>query len=154
MQDSRARWGIADSFAGWEHFHLGSRAVLSGGQEATMPERRGSTVIENVQPQLDGGRYPVARLAGEPVRVTADIFKEGHDDLAAVVRWRQLTPQETEPREEPMRFLGNDARSEEHTSELQSHLNLVCRLLLEKKKRIQQVRDKEIKKKDTANKEK
>src|SRR5260370_25289546 len=26
------------------------------------------------------------------------------------------------------------ARSEEHTSELQSHLNLVCRLLLEKKK--------------------
>src|SRR5260370_323356 len=28
------------------------------------------------------------------------------------------------------------ARSEEHTSELQSHLNLVCRLLLEKKKKI------------------
>src|SRR5260370_31644598 len=28
------------------------------------------------------------------------------------------------------------ARSEEHTSELQSHLNLVCRLLLEKKKSI------------------
>src|SRR5260370_31170107 len=27
-------------------------------------------------------------------------------------------------------------RSEEHTSELQSHLNLVCRLLLEKKKSI------------------
>src|SRR5260370_19662838 len=34
--------------------------------------------------------------------------------------------------------LGNvaiDGRSEEHTSELQSHLNLVCRLLLEKKKK-------------------
>src|SRR5260370_41312656 len=29
----------------------------------------------------------------------------------------------------------DDMRSEEHTSELQSHLNLVCRLLLEKKKR-------------------
>src|SRR5207237_2090090 len=29
-----------------------------------------------------------------------------------------------------------DPRSEEHTSELQSHLNLVCRLLLEKKKNI------------------
>src|SRR5260370_19198946 len=28
----------------------------------------------------------------------------------------------------------NGSRSEEHTSELQSHLNLVCRLLLEKKK--------------------
>src|SRR5260370_29668827 len=33
------------------------------------------------------------------------------------------------------RLLGtNPIRSEEHTSELQSHLNLVCRLLLEKKK--------------------
>src|SRR5690242_21203888 len=30
--------------------------------------------------------------------------------------------------------VGN-ARSEEHTSELQSHVNLVCRLLLEKKKK-------------------
>src|SRR5438477_9214841 len=29
---------------------------------------------------------------------------------------------------------GTVARSEEHTSELQSHVNLVCRLLLEKKK--------------------
>src|SRR6476661_9041429 len=28
------------------------------------------------------------------------------------------------------------SRSEEHTSELQSHLNLVCRLLLEKKKKL------------------
>src|SRR5207237_6600495 len=31
-------------------------------------------------------------------------------------------------------------RSEEHTSELQSHLNLVCRLLLEKKKQKQKAR--------------
>src|SRR5260370_17664456 len=30
-----------------------------------------------------------------------------------------------------------NARSEEHTSELQSHLNLVCRLLLEEKKKNQ-----------------
>src|SRR5260370_23548316 len=36
---------------------------------------------------------------------------------------------------ELLAFDGNDhGRSEEHTSELQSHLNLVCRLLLEKKK--------------------
>src|SRR5260370_8710774 len=34
-------------------------------------------------------------------------------------------------------FAGH-GRSEEHTSELQSHLNLVCRLLLEKKKKISQ----------------
>src|SRR5260370_29176896 len=34
----------------------------------------------------------------------------------------------------PPKFFGVSLRSEEHTSELQSHLNLVCRLLLEKKK--------------------
>src|SRR5260370_20372659 len=36
----------------------------------------------------------------------------------------------------PWQILGNQTlyRSEEHTSEVQSHLNLVCRLLLEKKK--------------------
>src|SRR5260370_8725514 len=33
-------------------------------------------------------------------------------------------------------------RSEEHTSELQSHLNIVCRLLLEKKKKIGVLRTK------------
>src|SRR5260370_13538455 len=33
-------------------------------------------------------------------------------------------------------FCSQDLRSEEHTSELQSHLNLVCRLLLEKKKNV------------------
>src|SRR6266851_2080777 len=35
----------------------------------------------------------------------------------------------------PIRFAHHRARSEEHTSELQSHHDLVCRLLLEKKKK-------------------
>src|SRR5260370_14814148 len=34
-----------------------------------------------------------------------------------------------------VRLTSSRLRSEEHTSELQSHLNLVCRLLLEKKKK-------------------
>src|SRR5438477_9402876 len=34
-----------------------------------------------------------------------------------------------------MLVMAAGARSEEHTSELQSHVNLVCRLLLEKKKK-------------------
>src|SRR5438034_8168268 len=37
----------------------------------------------------------------------------------------------------PSRVMKNPLRSEEHTSELQSHSDLVCRLLLEKKKRNQ-----------------
>src|SRR6201746_2897481 len=38
-------------------------------------------------------------------------------------------------------FLSLVTRSEEHTSELQSHVNLVCRLLLEKKKKYKSVLD-------------
>src|SRR5438477_8565916 len=37
----------------------------------------------------------------------------------------------------PISIRFDSARSEEHTSELQSHVNLVCRLLLEKKKIIE-----------------
>src|SRR5260370_23422185 len=39
-----------------------------------------------------------------------------------------------EVRLKKLKLRAKDQRSEEHTSELQSHLNLVCRLLLEKKK--------------------
>src|SRR5690242_21453573 len=38
-------------------------------------------------------------------------------------------------RRDTRRHAPTPARSEEHTSELQSHVNLVCRLLLEKKKK-------------------
>src|SRR6266571_7155334 len=42
-----------------------------------------------------------------------------------------------DPRTRSCRLPGSwRRRSEEHTSELQSHVNLVCRLLLEKKKKI------------------
>src|SRR5688572_32711844 len=40
---------------------------------------------------------------------------------------------------DPRDYLFRDAKSEEHTSELQSQSNLVCRLLLEKKKKTQEL---------------
>src|SRR5438477_4266639 len=45
-------------------------------------------------------------------------------------------------------FLLAERRSEEHTSELQSHVNLVCRLLLEKKKKKKKKNKNKIKKKN------
>src|SRR2546422_5916048 len=41
---------------------------------------------------------------------------------------------DVQPHGSGVRSLGGNRRSEEHTSELQSRLHLVCRLLLEKKK--------------------
>jgi starch synthase (maltosyl-transferring) len=49
-----------------------------------------SAVIENVRPLVDGGRYPVKRVEGEELVVEADVYKEGHDVLSAVLKWRKL----------------------------------------------------------------
>ncbi len=46
-------------------------------------------VIENVQPQVDGGLYPAKRTVGEQVVVTADIFADGHDHIRAVVLYQK-----------------------------------------------------------------
>ena len=46
-------------------------------------------VIEGVTPELDGGRFPVKRVVGETVTVGADVFAEGHDRLAAMLRFRR-----------------------------------------------------------------
>lgn len=40
-------------------------------------------IIENIQPEVEGGRYPAKRSVGENVTVTADIFCDGHDHLRA-----------------------------------------------------------------------
>ena len=44
--------------------------------------------IENVSPEVDGGRHPAKGIVGEALRVEADIFKDGHDLLAARIRYR------------------------------------------------------------------
>ena len=42
-----------------------------------------SAVIENLRPLIDGGRYPVKRIAGDDLVVEADVFKDGHDAVEA-----------------------------------------------------------------------
>ena len=43
--------------------------------------------IESVYPELDGGRYPVKRVLGDVFEVQADVFRDGHDKLGAVVKF-------------------------------------------------------------------
>ncbi|MCB1231504.1 MAG: alpha-1,4-glucan--maltose-1-phosphate maltosyltransferase [Verrucomicrobiae bacterium] len=56
---------------------------------ASFGARPATVVVANVTPSVEGGRYPAKRIVGELVRVSADIFKDGHDVLAAVVKWRK-----------------------------------------------------------------
>ncbi|HVP01823.1 MAG TPA: alpha-1,4-glucan--maltose-1-phosphate maltosyltransferase [Solirubrobacteraceae bacterium] len=44
--------------------------------------------VAAVRPQLDGGRWPVKRCAGDTVRASADVFRDGHEVLRAAVQFR------------------------------------------------------------------
>ncbi|MFN2566435.1 MAG: maltotransferase domain-containing protein, partial [Gemmatimonadaceae bacterium] len=68
------------------------------------PPTRGleHVTIECVTPELDGGRFPVKRIVGDIVEVSADIFKEGHDLLAARLLFK--APGDLEWRSAPMVF--------------------------------------------------
>jgi starch synthase (maltosyl-transferring) len=48
----------------------------------------GTFHIIDVYPSVDGGRFPVKRVAGEPVEVWADIYRDGHDMMSAALVWR------------------------------------------------------------------
>jgi starch synthase (maltosyl-transferring) len=88
-------------------------SVLEGAFAATAPRmhplwRRDARIqIEDVYPELDGGRYPVKRVAGDVFEVWADLFCDGHDKLAAVVRY--LRPGGVWC-ETPLTFFDNDRR--------------------------------------------
>ncbi len=45
-------------------------------------------VIQYPTPTVDDGRYPVKRCVGDTVRVQADAFRDGHELIRAVVRYR------------------------------------------------------------------
>jgi starch synthase (maltosyl-transferring) len=63
-------------------------------------------VIERVEPEVDGGRFPIKRTVGEEVRVRADIYADGHDLLGAMLLYR--TAGESAWVEAPMRMVNND----------------------------------------------
>ncbi len=65
-----------------------------------------TAIIRRITPSLDNARYAIKRAPGEEVVVEADIFKEGHDEVTAMLKWRPVgTPAW---RETPMAPIIND----------------------------------------------
>ncbi len=54
---------------------------------------RSRVIIEEISPVIDGGRYPAKRVAGDLVKVTAAIFSDGHDHVAARLLYRPASTQ-------------------------------------------------------------
>ncbi|HUR50476.1 MAG TPA: maltotransferase domain-containing protein, partial [Acidimicrobiales bacterium] len=66
----------------------------------------GRIVIAEVRPSTPSG-HPAKAVVGEVVPVSADIFRDGHDILAAQVRWR-ATDKDGEWSASPLQLVGND----------------------------------------------
>ena len=70
---------------------------------------RRRVVIEDVSPQIDAGKHPVRRIVGDELRVSAAIYADGHDLLAARILYRPSA--ERRWRSAPMESDGNDVWS-------------------------------------------
>jgi len=79
-------------------------------QAATRAPR---VIIEAIEPTVDGGRFPAKRTVGKAVVVTADIFMDGHDVLAARLKYR--AQDEKGWREAPMVLVNNDIHTASFT---------------------------------------
>jgi starch synthase (maltosyl-transferring) len=67
---------------------------------------RSRVIIEGVTPEIDGGCFPIKRIAGEHVVVEADIFTDSHDAISAVLLYR--AEGDTDWAEAPMTEIVND----------------------------------------------
>ena len=67
---------------------------------------RHRVIVENVRPEVDGGRFPAKRTVGENVVVEADIFSDGHDHLDCMLLYR--VDGQTDWLKTPMISIGND----------------------------------------------
>ncbi|ESR22588.1 alpha-1,4-glucan--maltose-1-phosphate maltosyltransferase [Lutibaculum baratangense] len=96
-------------FVGGEGPVRGKRRKLAAAEgadrrlEALAAER---VAIEAVEPQIEGGRFPVKRVIGDEVHVTADIFCDGHDKIDARILYQGPGKRDWEA--VPMRFVEND----------------------------------------------
>jgi starch synthase (maltosyl-transferring) len=80
--------------------------VLSAKAPDGRVDGRRRVAIEGVSPEVEAGRFPAKRSFGERVAIEADVFADGHDAVACVVRYRHQS--ESAWTEVPMALLVND----------------------------------------------
>ena len=84
----------------------GAKKGAAGAEAAARSPR---IVIENLEPSVAGGPFPVKRVVGDMVDVTCDIYTDGHEMVGAELRWRAETDEQW--RSVPMLEEGNDVWS-------------------------------------------
>jgi starch synthase (maltosyl-transferring) len=87
-------------------FHVSGITVNKTTQAVESVAAGGAFHIEDVYPLIDGGRFPVKRVVGERIDVWADIYRDGHDVVAAALLWRR--ERDRDWRRVPMTHHSND----------------------------------------------
>lgn len=78
-------------------------------------EGRKRIVIEEIQPTVNDGRYPAKRVLGDTVAITAAIFGDGHDHIAARLHFRHASQRKGQTT--PFTALPNDLWSATFTAD-------------------------------------
>ena len=73
---------------------------------ATIPSLKDNLVIENIRPQIEGGRFMLKREPGDSVTIQADIFRHSHEKYDAAIMYRHISKKKWE--KAPMYFVDND----------------------------------------------
>lgn len=73
---------------------------------ATIPSLKDNLVIENIRPQIEGGRFMLKREPGDSVTIQADIFRHSHEKYDAAIMYRHISKKKWE--KVPMHFVDND----------------------------------------------
>src|SRR5688572_10867761 len=56
----------------------------------TLTQQGNRVAIDDVNPQIGQGRFPIKRIVGESVAVRASIFADGHDEVRAAILYRTV----------------------------------------------------------------
>jgi starch synthase (maltosyl-transferring) len=90
-------------------------STAPAGAQSERGDGRIRAVIDFLAPTIDGGRFPAKRIAGEPVRIEAHCFADGHDKLRVRMCWQVLGSSESSRHETDLAAQGNDVWIAEFT---------------------------------------
>ena len=82
------------------------RASHAASRMDSTPSHAPTVVIDNFYPTTGDHGHLLKRIVGEPLDVYADLFKDGHDIISAILKWRFINGKRWV--ESPMRALEND----------------------------------------------
>src|SRR5574337_1617620 len=123
---------------------LGWDVVVNNGYERDRFDDLNPLYLVSVDPETEGYWGSLRLLPTTGPNMLRDVFPQllddnGHVESATIWESSRICAIDVEGQPDRGRggvnYVLSELRSEEHTSELQSPLNLVCRLLLEKKKK-------------------